>query len=1091
MNRTQIFSLALLLISYVAIGQTTFTESAAAYNLNVGGTKDGGHAWADYDLDGDLDLVINTVGRAYLMRNDGGTFTDVTNTLAPDLLNGSLDRTTLFTDLNNDGYPDIFRNNAFDIRIYLQHPATNTFGNGFGGTTPSQRFTTLEDGLNSEGAGAFDYDGDGDLDLFFENVGRVDILQNNGVGFFTHVTRRADSPNPPYNNLDPTTWPLGLAQDVDGFGDYISSTDFNDDGWVDIVARKESGTDLFTNIGGSFINGVDIDGSNNGNKGSVSFGDFDNDGDFDLYWTEAITNQIHRNNGDGTWTPMGATTGIPTDFIGEMDGLALGDVDNDGDLDIFLSGTGESKLYLNNGTGLSFTDSGLTFLSGGEGCTFVDIDEDGDLDLYMNITGGNALYINNLPIATRQNHLYLNVWEDRDIFGLTGIEQRPAIGANVKIIDCNGNVISGTREVSGGSGHGTQTPGIVHFGLPGGANTPIVVEIGYPNTPSGRTVVRQLVTPSTTNNGSRNVLEIYPNIVDQPPVAQDDAFTTTVNTSITFNPILDNGNGADFDPNGDPLEIASVSQPPAGEGTAVLNPDGTITFNSTGYLGVARFTYTLGNNPTCPFASLLDTATVYISVFPDNDNDGVADIDDLDDDNDGLLDSDENDCADGGVYALAYNHNNPSGTSNDLSPTVGGGSFVANASNESMGAGLTLLPRNVNDGQNFLQLEDANSATLADAITDQDYIEFSFTTNSSAAQGVINTFSINPELNRTPVQENNHKISILLSNNNFTTSTTLISDYIVSNIPGFRFIDVFQQYYLNPSSNYQVRVYFYDVPVTAMGIISHDDIGFQINSCTIIGDQDNDGIPNKLDLDSDNDGIYDLVEAGHNQSGTAGRISGTIGANGLANSVETAPESGAINYTVANTDSTDNDNFLDGDSDNDSCSDANEAYNNPNADGGDNFFFGTGNPPATDSNGLVFAAGYPNPADADANTTADYLEAGATVSITTQPADTQSFSRATTTFTVVASANTDAYQWQIFNGTIWINLANTGIYSGTNTATLTISPVSNTLDGNSYRVNVAQANYTCFQITSVAALLTVNPGSVITNRKITYRVRGN
>jgi len=75
------------------IAQTTFTESASTYNLNVGGSKDGGHAWADYDLDGDYDLVINTNGRGYLLRNDGGSFTDVTNingSLAPDFLNAMM-----------------------------------------------------------------------------------------------------------------------------------------------------------------------------------------------------------------------------------------------------------------------------------------------------------------------------------------------------------------------------------------------------------------------------------------------------------------------------------------------------------------------------------------------------------------------------------------------------------------------------------------------------------------------------------------------------------------------------------------------------------------------------------------------------------------------------------------------------------------------------------------------------------------------------------------------------------------------------------------------------------------------------------------
>ncbi len=101
--------LGLCLISQgEAFSQTTFTESAAAYGLNVAGTKDGGHAWADYDLDGDFDLVINTNGRGYLMRNDGGSFSDQTATLAPDFLTGVLERTALFVDFNNDGYPDVF-----------------------------------------------------------------------------------------------------------------------------------------------------------------------------------------------------------------------------------------------------------------------------------------------------------------------------------------------------------------------------------------------------------------------------------------------------------------------------------------------------------------------------------------------------------------------------------------------------------------------------------------------------------------------------------------------------------------------------------------------------------------------------------------------------------------------------------------------------------------------------------------------------------------------------------------------------------------------------------------------------------------------
>ena len=270
--------------------------------------------------------------------------------------------------------------------------------------------------MNTEGAGALDYDGDGDLDLFIDNHNfGIDILQNDGAGNFTHVTRKADSPSPPYNAGNPTTWPLGLVQDATD-GDYGSATDFNDDGWVDIVVRKRDQVDLFTNVGGSFQNGVDIDQAFNSNKGAVAFYDFDNDGDFDMFWTENGNNQIHQNNGDGTWTPLGVATGIPVSFSGQIEGLACGDVDNDGDIDIFLAG-GANKLFLNqinNGGGaMSFVDSGLTFNnSGGEGCTFVDIDQDGDLDLYTNRTGNNRLYINQLGFFQRFSHIYVDGMED-------------------------------------------------------------------------------------------------------------------------------------------------------------------------------------------------------------------------------------------------------------------------------------------------------------------------------------------------------------------------------------------------------------------------------------------------------------------------------------------------------------------------------------------------------------------------------------------------------------------------------------------------------------------------------------------------------
>ena len=75
--------LLLLLLSIIAKGQTTYTESAASWGINLSGNKDGGLAFSDYDGDGDLDLLVNTNDatiKSRLYRNNGNnTFTDVTS----------------------------------------------------------------------------------------------------------------------------------------------------------------------------------------------------------------------------------------------------------------------------------------------------------------------------------------------------------------------------------------------------------------------------------------------------------------------------------------------------------------------------------------------------------------------------------------------------------------------------------------------------------------------------------------------------------------------------------------------------------------------------------------------------------------------------------------------------------------------------------------------------------------------------------------------------------------------------------------------------------------------------------------------------
>ena len=517
-----LFLLILLFTHYILFAQTTFTENAASFGLNIPNAKDGGHAWADFDNDGDQDVLVNlrsTSIRNYLMRNNGdGTFTNVQPTLVPGMVTGTLaERQAAWGDLNNDGRPDFMMNSSgtsssVAIQIFIQN-ADGTFGDGIGGSSPitvGTGGTVVINPINAEGAGFFDFEGDGDLDIFFDshNYG-IELLRNNYIDHTTHTTVNP-APGALFTHITPGNGSgvveYGLNQSATD-GDYGTSADVNDDGWVDIFMRKRNQNDFFLNQGGTFTNGSDLSQAYNSNKGANGLWDLDNDGDLDAVWTENGLTQIFRNDGPGVWVALGAAsfpslpqpsnTDSGTSSAG-IDALAGGDIDNDGDIDVLLVGDSRSYLYINqlnsptpapgvigSGSAMSFTLDSQTFNSGqdGEGTSFIDIDDDGDLDIYMNIDNGpNQLYINNLAAANRTNHLLIDVTEDRAADGSTGgFVGRAAIGTNVLIKDCEGNIISGLRQVAGVYGHGNQIPEIVHFGLPLGENETYLIEVRYPN----------------------------------------------------------------------------------------------------------------------------------------------------------------------------------------------------------------------------------------------------------------------------------------------------------------------------------------------------------------------------------------------------------------------------------------------------------------------------------------------------------------------------------------------------------------------------------------------------------------------------------
>lgn len=1154
------------------MAQTTFTESAAAFGLNLGQNKDGGHAWSDFDNDGDLDVLVlennnNSSVKSYLMQNNAGVFTNVQSTLVPGMLGDRAERQAVWGDLNNDGRPDFMINSSgttssrVALQIYLQN-TTGTFGDGAGGTVPitigeNSSHTITINPINSEGAGFFDFEGDGDLDIFFDshNYG-IELLRNN---YIDHTT--STIVNPPASGLFTHITPgngsgvvqFGLNQFATD-GDYGTAADVDDDGWVDIFMRKRDENDFFLNAGGTFTNGADLAQADNSNKGANGLWDLDNDGDLDAVWTENGLTQIYRNDGAGIWTALGAAVfpGLPqpsntdrgTSSAG-IDALAGGDIDNDGDIDVLLVGNNRSYLFINqlnspnpapgtvgSGAPMTFSLDSQTFNSGrdGEGTTMVDIDDDGDLDIYININGNaNQLYINNLPLANRNNHLIVDVTEDRGPDGSTGaFPGRVAIGTNVLIRDCQGNIVSGLRQVNGVFGHGTQQPEQVHFGLPLGEAQTYLIEVHYPNfndpvegvTRLIATGVAQPILIPGTNHYTLTTTDAESLENVNAPVANDDLevvpFGNTVNVQIS---LFDN----DFEPDGENFSIESVTQPAVGTVTIVDANNGLVNFSysaGTPFPGTT-FTYTItdSNQALCPASGKSDTATVTVSepcanpTGLDTDGDGINDICDFDDDNDGIPDGMENNC---GPDVSGFDAHWPVDATTDDASGNGYDQQAGSVgfSNESIrGIGSASF-----DGvANYLQYSDGTF--LNQQITD---FSFSFWIKPTDLIGVQTLLDEGGGTNGIAIRLNGNVLENAVREGGAGSQVSTSS---------FTFPDDGRWHHVALTyDNGDVVMYFDGVPSTTLStgfgslaahgsahsfgrssgdafgqgtgnyygglmdeivhyptVLSQSDIDDLINGTC---DNDNDGVRNIVDLDSDNDGIYDVVEAGHDETHTAGRLNGAVGADGLDDNIQGVgqEDSGIINYTILDSDADGNQDFIETDSDSDGCVDVLEAgYTESGTVSGE--LQGTGYNAST---GVVTGNtdGYTAPADGDTNSVFDYREAGVAPSITVQPADTTLCPGCTGSMSVTAT-NADTYQWQLFNGSVWVNLNDSGIYSGTTTQTLTLTNPTTAENGNQYRVLVSNSAYSCSEITSNAATLTVVVNTVITNRRITYRVNKN
>ena len=372
---------------YKSLGNNTFIDVAAQAGVAHHGTTTMS-IWGDIDNDGFLDLYLgNRDEPDKLYRNNGdGTFTDIT--AAAGIFDEFFTKAVMFGDVDNDGFIDLYIANLNAPNALYRNNGNLTFTN-----------IVNQAGVNDFGVAMgsvfIDYDNDGDLDIY--------------------LTHDANQPNILYRN---------------------------------------NGNLTFTNVSAAT-------GANHASQAmGVDFADINHDGHFDFYITNLSFNSLLLNNGAGLFSNIAQQAGCAD--VGMGWGVVFFDYDNDGYKDIYMSNDSyfsphPNILYRNNGDNtFSIVSQGTALHSmyGGYGVACGDVNGDGWLDLMLANSGndGNQLFLN--------QNFNINKWVK---VKLTGTQSnRAAIGARIRVTAGGKNYID---EVTAGSGYAAQNSFTQHFGL--------------------------------------------------------------------------------------------------------------------------------------------------------------------------------------------------------------------------------------------------------------------------------------------------------------------------------------------------------------------------------------------------------------------------------------------------------------------------------------------------------------------------------------------------------------------------------------------------------------------------------------------------
>ena len=440
----------------------------------------GGVATGDFDNDGWIDLyaVGGEFARSALFRNKGdGTFENVAASLGLDFMEHSAGPS--FADLNGDGWQDLFIGIVGGLLPENRNGEIRLLVNNEG-----ESFTevTPESGLSMQGntvsSSWGDYDRDGDLDLLTTHW-----TANFGAEYRYLWKNNGGMTFDSVTNQAGITWP-GLVDS--SFASTFS--DINSDGWLDMLVVADFGTSrvFVNNKDGTFANYTNATISDLHGMGSA-VGDYDNDGDMDWFVTSidfgdfpghTDGNRLYENRGDGYFADS-------TDFAGVRNGswgwgACFADFNNDGHLDIFhVNGMrGEGEKYENDLSRLFISNGDKTFT---ENSAELGITDDGQgrglVCFDYDRDGDLDIYIanNGQPPKFYCNHGNENAYLNVRL-KQSGANVN-AVGARIWVsVDGERQV----REVRIGDNYASQNPLEVHFGL-GAASVVDELKVVWPD----------------------------------------------------------------------------------------------------------------------------------------------------------------------------------------------------------------------------------------------------------------------------------------------------------------------------------------------------------------------------------------------------------------------------------------------------------------------------------------------------------------------------------------------------------------------------------------------------------------------------------